>query len=151
MNTLKKIFVTFSFLTMLVAAAGALAMPALSHADTTDPSSSGFHLTSDCTGGPQATGGNCDWNALVALINKLSTYMIFISIPLTALGVMYGGFLYLTAGGNSGQTKEARKIMMNVLIGFGLMLGAWLIIHEVYNLLIVPGGDPSHAGALLGN
>ena len=50
-------------------------------------------------------------------------------------GVVYGGFLYLTAQGNSGKTQKGVATIINALIGVALYALAFAIIN-----FLIPGG-----------
>jgi len=58
---------------------------------------------------------------------------LFISILLSFLGVIfmvliiYGGILWMTAGGNDQQIEKARKILINSIIGLAIVLLAYAI------------------------
>ena len=55
----------------------------------------------------------------------------FTSLALIAVFVMlvYGGFRYLTAGGNPENNQAASKIITYAILGLVLMLGVWFIIR----------------------
>ena len=44
---------------------------------------------------------------------------------------MYAGFLWLTAGGNSGSTKKAQDVIQNAIMGLVLTLGSYLILYTI--------------------
>lgn len=52
-------------------------------------------------------------------------------------GVIYGSILYTTAGGSTDQTKQAKKIIFNVVIG----LAAYALAFSFLSF-IIPGGIP---------
>lgn len=68
----------------------------------------------------------------------LTTLLKFLSVGVGVAavgGVTYGGFLYLTARGNSSQTTKAVLTIINSLIGILLYALAFAIIN-----FLVPGG-----------
>lgn len=74
----------------------------------------------------------CDVDAFVALLVRVMNYLLFaFALPVAAVLFAYAGFLYVTAQGNEGQVSSAHKIFANVLIGFTLALGAWLIVNAL--------------------
>ncbi|MGH7196928.1 MAG: hypothetical protein ACREGJ_04160 [Candidatus Saccharimonadales bacterium] len=50
-------------------------------------------------------------------------------------GIIYGGFLYITARGNSGQTEKGRDVILNAVIGLLLFIFMFAIMN-----FIIPGG-----------
>lgn len=62
-----------------------------------------------------------------------------INVALGVLGIIlvvlivYAGFLYMTAGGSDDQTKKAKKIMINAVIGLVLIIAAYAIATFVIN------------------
>ncbi|MBI5728946.1 MAG: Ig-like domain-containing protein [Candidatus Magasanikbacteria bacterium] len=58
---------------------------------------------------------------------------------------LYGGYLYMTSGGNEEQVASAKKILINATIGLGIILSAYAIVVFAMRLLglsglIGPGG-----------
>lgn len=50
-------------------------------------------------------------------------------------GIVYGGFLYMTARGNSSQTQQAITVIVNACIGLLLFIFMFALLN-----FIVPGG-----------
>ncbi len=50
---------------------------------------------------------------------------------IAVLAFMYGGVLWLTAGGNAGNIKQAQEIIKNTLVGMGLLLGSYVILYTI--------------------
>lgn len=100
-------------------------------------------VSADCAGIPTSI-INCDgskdatdvkdtgiWGLLLLVINILSA-----GVGVAAVGgVIYGSVLYTTAGGSMDQTKKAKAIIFNVIIG----LVAYALMFSFLNFLI-PGG-----------
>lgn len=68
-----------------------------------------------------------------------------INVALSILGVIllvlviYSGFLWMTAGGDSGQTEKAKTIMINAVIGLIIILAAYAISNFVITSLTTAG------------
>lgn len=83
----------------------------------------------------------CDFNFFMKLINNIIKFLLFVvATPLVALIIMYTAYLFLTAGGNSGQVEKVRHILFNAVVGYVIALAAWLIINTIVSSLKV---DPS--------
>lgn len=75
---------------------------------------------------------DCGFDDLMALINKLANFLLFIIVtPFVAIGVCYAGFLYLTSGGSSEKTSQAKSILMNLVIGYIVALLAWIVVKSI--------------------
>lgn len=80
----------------------------------------------------------CNFNIVMDLINKIIRFLLFtIATPLVALILMYTGYLFITAGGNSGQTEKVRHILFNAVVGYIIALAAWLIVNTIVSSLNV--------------
>lgn len=53
---------------------------------------------------------------------------------------LYGGFLYMTSGGNEEQVASAKKILINATIGLAIILTAYSIVLFVMHILGVEAG-----------
>lgn len=74
----------------------------------------------------------CDFTFFMKLINNTIKFLLFvIATPLIALILMYTGYLYLTAGGKSGQVEKVRHILWNAVVGYVIALAAWLIVSTI--------------------
>jgi hypothetical protein len=74
---------------------------------------------------------NCDFIDLIAMINRIINYLIVIATALSAIAFAYAGWLYLSAGDNTGQVTKARTIFMDVAIGFVIILSGWLLFRLI--------------------
>ena len=83
----------------------------------------------------------CDFNFFIDLINRVIKFLLFvIATPLVAIILMYTGYLYISAGGNSGQVEKVKHILFNAVIGYVIALAAWLIVNTIVTSLNI---DPS--------
>ena len=92
--------------------------------------------------GVSINGNNCvdkgktvqDNVIFVWLSNIIKFLTVGVGIAATG-GVVYGGFLYLMAQGNSGQTQKGIATIMNAIIGIAMYALAFAIIN-----FLIPGG-----------
>ena len=68
------------------------------------------------------------------IANIIRVGLGFIGIVLVVL-VMYGGFLWMTAGGNSDQIDKAKNVLKNAVIGLVIVLSAYSIVLFVMRVL----------------
>jgi apolipoprotein N-acyltransferase len=87
---------------------------------------------------PDCFGTACSMGHFLQFINELIEFLIFkISVPVAVLLVLYAGFLYLTTAVKD-QKAKAKNILWAVVIGFIIMLGAWLLIDFILSQLLDP-------------
>jgi heme/copper-type cytochrome/quinol oxidase subunit 2 len=119
MNTTTKKVATFILTLCLVAV---LAVPALVSAQ--DPFGTGYLTGSDLP--------TTDVREVV--INLINILLGILGIIFLLL-VLYGGFLWMTAGGNDDQASKGRKIIGNGIVGLIIIFVAFAITTFVFNIL----------------
>jgi len=83
----------------------------------------------------------CGFDKVMELINSIIKFLLFdIATPLVALILMYTGYLFITAGGNSGQVEKVRHILFSAVVGYIIALAAWLIVNTIVSSLNI---DPT--------
>lgn len=80
----------------------------------------------------------CDWHYLIVGITNVTNYFIILGAAISALAFGYAGLLMMTANGEMGKIEEAKSIFGKVLVGFLIMLSAWLIVHAIEAAFIAP-------------
>jgi hypothetical protein len=78
----------------------------------------------------------CDF---VSMGQKVLFKFIELSAGIIALAFAYGGMKMLMSAGNTGAVSEAKEIMTNAVIGFVILLGAWLIVNTVLMTMMSDG------------
>lgn len=76
-------------------------------------------------------GFNCDFNSLLTLVNNVVNFILILSFPVLAVVIAWVGFLFLSSGGDSGRRSKAKQVLMKTIIGFIVLLAAWLIIKGI--------------------
>ncbi|MBI2475976.1 MAG: hypothetical protein HYV67_01925 [Candidatus Taylorbacteria bacterium] len=74
---------------------------------------------------------DCGWADLVKLVGNITNYLIILGAAFSAVAFGWAGFLMMTAGGEMSKIEQAKSIFGKVLIGFLIMLSAWLIVHAI--------------------
>jgi hypothetical protein len=68
------------------------------------------------------------FNSIIELVNALVKNVIIpIAVPFLALAIMYTGFLFVTAKGNSDKITKAKEALKYTLLGGAIILGAYVI------------------------
>lgn len=71
------------------------------------------------------------------VLDKLTSFLLNISIPIAVILIIYAGILFLTSAGNSGRITQAKSIMWYTILGFSVILigkGFFLLIESILNL-----------------
>lgn len=72
-----------------------------------------------------------DITSIPGLIEKILKGVIQIGMPIVALAIIYSGFLFVFARGNSEKLTKARETLMYTLIGSAILLGSWAIAEMI--------------------
>src|SRR3989338_633893 len=64
------------------------------------------------------------------IVNIIRILLGFLGI-LAVIIVLYGGFVWMTSGGNAQKIEKAKKILINGLIGLAIILSAYAIVSFV--------------------
>lgn len=79
-------------------------------------------------------GEPCDFGDAMQLIRNIINFLLFtIATPIAGLVICYAGFILLTSGGSSEKKTKAKHVLMNVIIGYCLALGAWIIVNTIFS------------------
>lgn len=71
-------------------------------------------------------------NSVKGLIEVIvNDILIPIGSVVAVLMVMYAGFLFVTARGDTGQIKKAKDALLWAIIGAAILLGAWVITEAI--------------------
>lgn len=85
-------------------------------------------------------GADCNACDLVTLAQNIINFAVYISIFVATLMFVWAGFLYITAGGDSGKIKNAHMLFWKVLVGMVIVLAAWLIVDAIMKVLFNDDG-----------
>lgn len=88
----------------------------------------------ECAGPDAAT--ECTLCSLTQLARNILNVAIFLAIVMSAVLFSWAGIRYLTALGNPTQTGKARQTLINVFLGFLLILCAWLVINTLMAIMV---------------
>jgi hypothetical protein len=78
----------------------------------------------------------CDFDYFILMINNIIKWIISIAGAIFTISAIYGGFLWMTSGGDSGKKGKARDILWNTLLGFVTILVAWLIVYTLLTYIV---------------
>lgn len=70
---------------------------------------------------------------LNGLIKTVLTGIVKLGVPIVALAIIYAGFLFVFAQGNTEKLDEAKRTFIYTLIGGAILLGAWALAQIITN------------------
>jgi hypothetical protein len=73
------------------------------------------------------SGGGIEVGTISEFVKAILGVAMYIGIPIIGLLIVYAGFKFLFARGNSEKIKSASFNLMWVLIGVAVFLGAWTL------------------------
>jgi hypothetical protein len=74
--------------------------------------------------------------SIPGLIHTILVGMLQIGIPIVALAIIYCGFLFVFARGNSEKITHAKDALLYTLIGAAILLGAWAIAQMISSTVL---------------
>lgn len=69
------------------------------------------------------------------------TIVMVLAVPVIIFFIVYAGFLYVTARGNSEQVQKATRAFTYAIIGGLIVLGAMVLVGIIQNLVAAFGVD----------
>ena len=113
---MKKTIIILSILSISIL----MVMPVLAYNyEDPDPIPSGSQSTDLNILNP--LGGTSD---ITTLVKNIINFLIILAVPITAILIVYAGFLYITSAGNDEKVKTAQKALIWAIIGFAIILVA---------------------------
>ena len=85
-------------------------------------------------GGAEPT---CDFNQLMIMVNRIIHFLFYdVAIPLTTIIFMYVGARLVLYQDKMGEWKKAKEAFANIGIGFGMMVGAFVLIKFILSQVL---------------
>lgn len=89
-----------------------------------------------CGGTDQAPCQTCD---VVKLTNNVVRWLVLVLGTFAAIIIVYAGVRLVTSGGNQAAMEKAKDMITNVIIGYVIILAAWLAIDYALKAIIDEG------------
>ena len=115
---------------MLVPALGGIASATITSSLCTGSNATGAGTTAgaDC-----GNAGNTAGSGLNSLATKVVNIFSVIVGIVAVIMIIYGGFKYITSGGDSGNVSSAKNTLIYAIIGLIIVALAQIIVHFVIN------------------
>ncbi|HDO23841.1 MAG TPA: hypothetical protein ENG99_01340 [bacterium] len=82
----------------------------------------------------------CNFCDLFILVETVIYFlMLEITLPLAVIALLYGGIMWITAGGDEAKITKGRNAIKYAVYGMIVAFGAWLIIDTVLKALLSGG------------
>ncbi len=72
---------------------------------------------------------------LMDIISRLVTWVLIFAGALAVIYLVYGGIMYITAGGDAEKATKGRTALINAIIGIVIILLAIVIVNFVMNIV----------------
>ncbi|MDO8443449.1 MAG: lytic transglycosylase domain-containing protein [Candidatus Azambacteria bacterium] len=97
-----------------------------------------------CGLGPAADAGfkACTVCDFFVLLQNIINFFLYLMIPLVTLAAVYIAFIFMTSGGSSSKITDAKGKAWLVLLGIFWVLGSWLVLNTILNIVAKPGVFP---------
>jgi ABC-type amino acid transport system permease subunit len=79
--------------------------------------------------------GRCDLNDMLQVVVNITVFILGLTGSLVLIMFIYGGFTWLTSGGNTTRVKEGADTMKNAVIGLIIVFGAYTVITLLISVL----------------
>lgn len=73
---------------------------------------------------------------ITTLIKLLLEWALYFSAIIAVAFIIIGGYTYITAGGNTEQSKKGRIALTNAIIGLVMIVFSYTVIQVIYNFLL---------------
>jgi hypothetical protein len=112
-----------------------LLVPAIASASCGNAITSGVSTgISDATGSADCGSGGTNVSGGIQSIAKEAVNIFSIIVGVVAvIMIIYGGFRYITSGGDSGKVGNAKNTLIYAIVGLVIVALAQLIVHYVLN------------------
>lgn len=124
---MKRLRIFIASLAVFVGLAGAMPPMALAAASAKSDACKALGSNASCTTNPH---GSVSLNSIIkTIINVLSWVVGVVAVIM----IIYGGFRFVTAGGDSNNVSAARSTVLYAVVGLVVAASAQVIVHFVLN------------------
>ncbi|MCX6714587.1 MAG: IPT/TIG domain-containing protein [Candidatus Uhrbacteria bacterium] len=138
---LYRLFKSISILAVLVCTGIFFVHPVFAVSPTDSNAFSSFAASAGFAAGP---------SVIVIIARLIRTFISFLGV-IAVIIVLYGGFMYMTAGGNDERVKKAKKIILNGIIGLVIVLLSFTIAQFIVGKLVAATSEADISAYCLQN
>jgi len=112
-----------------------LAIPIVTQATNPLPSSAQVSLDQATKGLDVFTKDGTKITAVAFVANAVKTLLSIVGIIMVIM-IIWGGFIWMTAGGDEAKVKKGKDIIVNTTIGLIIVLSAYIITYFVTQTIV---------------
>ena len=87
------------------------------------------------------TGVDCTFCHFFTLFQNIFNFVVKVLTPsIAVIGMVWGGYKYITAGGNEGNVTAAKKIILNTVIGMVIVYGSFVVASSLVSFFANTSG-----------
>lgn len=87
-------------------------------------------------------------DSFLDLLGVIIRFVLFIGGLIAFFYVIYGGFIYLTSGGDPGKASGGQKIIVNAIIGIIIIFISYALVNFLVNRIGDAGGGANNSRRL---
>jgi len=144
MNLVKKIIIIISLVLTVTATASITAMAAPRQTASASPCRiTPFSFSEGIVPARLQAPGNAaamSWCNFLQIISNVIGLLYAIVIPIVAIMILFGGAIFITAGGKEGQIQKGKAFLTSAIIGLIIALSAGIIVGLIIRGLGVVEG-----------
>ena len=92
----------------------------------------GSFIPPQCLGNAPVSGDKpCDVNAVMTVVVNVSRLILGTIGSVALLMFIYGGVTFITAAGNTQRVEQGKTILINAVIGIGIVLLSWVLVNTL--------------------
>lgn len=84
------------------------------------------------------SGPDCNFCSIVTLVQNIINWLFGFLTLVAVILLVVAGFKLVTSAGNPNAWETAKKMLTNVIIGFIIIMAAWLIVDTIMKALLAP-------------
>jgi Type IV secretion system pilin len=148
-NVRKGLFIIVFFIEILLVSVPAFSFAQINGSTGSLNGSSG--TLNGSSGGAQSTTliNPIHFSSICGLVQAIFNILLELGTPVAVLFLVYAGFKFIVARGNSEALSKARDNIVHVILGIAIFLGAWIlgqVIASTINSLATAAGQPPITG-----
>lgn len=84
---------------------------------------------------PQVSGNALDLTEIENIIRKIAQFLIAIAIIVAVIAIIWGGIVYMTAGGSEERAKSGKSFMIKGIIGALIVMAIGVILQTLASIV----------------
>lgn len=81
------------------------------------------------------SGPDCTICHIWVLLQRVINLLITIAFSVGTIGIIWGGFAIMTAGGSESRVTKGREIITTAVVGITIVLVAWVVLNSLFQFL----------------